>query len=398
MESNIYLDYELIENFHDHIVYSRILLLDNKEILKELENNKRPYLKIQGPFLFAVEERLKSSVKNFNTHQLDVGNSDAVIYFLTHCAIIIDAIKLIYKNFNSFYPFQSLKKTESYPDNFYEYGVELFPDICYLPNNEKPHYSAMDDNLFSYLRALVFAHPFETSRYLFLNGATEFCSSVNIIEKESSAGNLTKYIMLHIQSDNSDDIDFVYVPIIVLKKYIHSRYILLMQFRKIIEESCKQYRDYSLKLKCVWSPEPIKTLKSIATILEVRSIVDFTPESAAKMLNFHSTLEGNNAIVEQYKQELEAILCDCCELIDEGKEEECLDKLKIYTRPSFPAEYRKNKKSLLRAIYQHENAKEILDSLKKQWIIVDLQEMNEKEVERLITIACYFENKIKVCN
>ena len=189
----------------------------NGDICKELRNvvnsSKIFYCDDQEKsnynLICAVIDRVDDSVAFFNKLNDYSQNLDDIMLFMVHSCIVIDAVKEIMKKLD-------IIDEQRDEKNYFKHICTNKP--LYLVDSSCP----TDIKFFEYLRALVFAHPFETNRADFLREKNEIhyspflLSNVNNVKKDC--------IGIVIYSSKNSETKTIYVAYDNLKAFIKSRY------------------------------------------------------------------------------------------------------------------------------------------------------------------------------
>lgn len=410
------LDSTICENFRKIINSSPIFCED-----KELEQN--------WSLICVVMDRVDNCVKSINEREEDFYKSeeDFMIFFM-FAAMLKDAIRELFKKLNIDYPYD-----KDQPDS-YKYFCKVFTAYecvhtsllknddekscsrrdCLSPkcpkyNDNKLENCPRDDQFFKYLRALVFAHPCETSQHKFLKNEIQY--SPWVIAGETSLVYSGK-IGIRIYSSRFRNIfDFYFSPDI-LKMYMLSRFNLINIAIDWAKNKIKEYETEWSKRKVNRDLEPIDILKDIIQILIERYGNDLTSEidEAIIYLSQPLTEEKNRSAVEKYRQHLVETIPGLCDSIDNVNREEYLTDSFMnalsprlifqYTHCSYQLQkifnYLKNNKQSENDSFNTklglEQLRQFYDSLAKDYVVIR-HNMPFNEIRLLVTTTLYLEQE-----
>lgn len=387
-----WLDKELIEKLREPIVNHPLLCRDEKYKKKHLQ------------LYCAVIDRLGTSVTYLNENSSLPNSEEEFLSFLLHCCIILDAVKLLYQKFDDDYPYkvESAKNKsvkvkpvdEPLPENYYHFFKKIVQDKPRKLGNDK---IPTDDSFFRYFRALAFAHPFGTTQVNFMQNEDVHYSPYVLTgdyAKELS-GVYDDIVGVMIYSTHSSDLMPLIMPFITLKKYINSRYELLVGFIKKIEELIQKQEKEWANQKIERADNPLELIENIYNHLKMIFRDEHDNILKAKdFLEQHSSLDENEEVVEKYKTALIhtlPILCDALENIDLEK---YITLLNIYTLPNHPKLGQVLNTSKPIGIIKCW-AKELYETFAHKWITIDFENMSVDEIRFLIVVACCLENEEK---
>ena len=177
-----YLDESLIWDLHNVIESSDIFM--REEPLKHKYN-----------LFCAFKDRMFSAVKYLNEHSKPPKTEEEFINFLVYAAIVRDGIMKLYENlYGEKPPFIEEKK--------YFLDVRTYSEK-YFSEETQP----TDDDFFEYIRAMAFAHPYETSkrgRPFLQGGEIQMCPWV-IIGRPLFSQGIKNPVGIRIYSNKFED-------------------------------------------------------------------------------------------------------------------------------------------------------------------------------------------------
>lgn len=343
----------------------------------------------------AVMDRLDSCIEYLNKHSKPPQSEHELLVFSMYACTVIDAIK-------------QLNKQLSIPEKYKE-EKRIFKGICTSsPLNIKSENCPTDENFFEYLRALIFAHPFETSRQKFLKKNNEIQYSPFVIAKSHSAIVLGKknIIGVRIYSSLNDDIKDLKFPFNLLKKFIKSRYELLEDVncwvQRVIDKKYDEWKEHKVNRFI----EPLNVWKDILNILKERYQEHYTIDIVIDFLTCNITNSANTNIVFKYREEINNVLPLICDAVDDMNYElieKLLDKI-IYCRPQITYSwcdyqlekifcYLEESNDYYNINWGLQQAEAFSKEFAKDYVVIDTTNMSFTEIKLLVSIACFYENK-----
>lgn len=371
----------------------------NKNICYELRsvvNSSRIFYcdsqeKCNYNLICAVMDRIDGSVEFLNQYNYSSQNINDIMLFMVHACIVIDAVK------------ESIKQLKI---TGVAEGSKYFKDICaneplYLTENNCP----TDIKFFAYLRALIFAHPFETSRANFLKEkeihySPYLLSKINNFKKDC--------IGIVVYSNQDIETKTLYIPYETLKAFIKSRYEMLVlvknELEKRIENKKKEWKIKKIDRK----QSNIQILKEIHTILNERFCDTYDIEWLISFLEYESTNPKNMNSVQQIKNIIISLMpqiCDSVDNLDYDTLSNITDEI-IYghpkkTYPMFNYEYEKIFLYLNENVRQSDQifgrscARNFSKQFAQKWVDIDVENMNYEEIKLLTQTACYLELQVE---
>ena len=159
----------------------------------------------------AVMDRLDSAVRKLNTFRELPTSEEDFLVFMMYASMVKDALKELFK------PLQI-----DIPQSNTQYFRDCYQNSrIYNPDKDMPS----DDRFFEYLRSLVFAHPFETSRAKFLkDNETQYSPWVFISGTFDTAFGYKNNVGVRIYSSLTEEIIDLRIPFETLKASIADLY------------------------------------------------------------------------------------------------------------------------------------------------------------------------------
>ena len=372
-----YLDKSLLDEFRNTIISTNIFY-------------KTARLKEKYNLICVVMDRLESAIAYLNKHQKQLVSEESFICFLVYACMVRDGILKLYENAFSRKP--SFVYEKKYFAKVQIYGEDAFDE------NDCP----TDDVFFEYLRAMVFAHPFETSkgrrsRPFMEDGETQYCPWV--IAREGLVG-----IRVYTSSDKFAirDLTFSFQN---LKAYIKSVYECLAEINAWAKDEIMIQDQEWAKQKIDRSGTVVDLIETIRKTCNDRFWEAYEIEDIETYLTCKTTNAQNDGIVKKYRKELIKILHQMCDALD------MVDKRKFYETASFvvtrPRVAHADMHYQLEKIFcclddDHGwmdiewGLKQVDDFAKEfaqKWVTIDTNTMSFDEIKLLVTIACYYEAK-----
>lgn len=229
MANTFYFDEKVIRDFRNAINKSPIFA--RKEKYKLLYNKACVFM-----------DRIDSAISFFNSHNEKPKSDEELILYFVEAAILKDGVYQMHETLFSNKP--PLINSKKWFIDAQSYGKKLFEkDKC-------PY----DDTYFEYLRALIFAHPFETSK----EGRVDrvFMSNGEI---HMSPWVITNYhdpnrevVGLRIYSNkNLDSLEDIFIGFSNLKNYLLERYNLITKLTDRINDIVSNEKKAWLEHKIV---------------------------------------------------------------------------------------------------------------------------------------------------
>lgn len=386
-----YLDESLIWDLHNVIESSDIFM--SEEPLKHKYN-----------LFCAFKDRMFSAVKYLNKHSKPPKTEEEFINFLVYAAIVRDGIKKLYENlYGEKPPFIGEKK---YFLNVRTYSAKYFSEET----------QPTDDDFFEYLRAMAFAHPYETSRdryqskRLFMQKDEKHICPWVIIGRSLFLQGIKNPVGIRIYSnkfeDSLQDILFSFDDV---RAYIKSRFECLKEITKWAREELAEHIEEWKKKKIDRNQEPAAILTEIKSVLTDRFQDASSIEDLLVYLTCPISVDENRENVYKFRQAIVGIIPGICDSVDnldcESMEQE-IGELLAYPREMHQMAHYQLEKifSYLRdrseTIDPYSNeawglkqAQDFANGFAKKWVKIDVDSMQYDEIKLLVNTACYLERK-----
>lgn len=355
--------------------------------------------KVHYNLFCAVMDRLDTSIKYINNHIEPPKTEEYLLYFLVYANMIIDGVKLVLKDMKIDSDFKDEKKEESYM---------FFKDICMgYPLNISEEECPTDDKFFEYIRSVTFAHPFETNRPKFFK-KKEVQYSPFVIPNSQFMGmrGIVDGIGIRLYSNRFDDIKDLIFSFEILKNYLRSRYEQLEKVTNKLNEILLDKENEWRTQKVSRNLSPIDTLKEIAKALQSRYESTSSLEKAILYLEYKHTKPENSKAVSSYREAIiKSIpdLCDAADSLDYEKLEDILSGIlsanpkKTYSLANYHLEkiytYLHEENSPINIAYGLHMAELFANEFARQWVRIIPDEMSYKEIQLLVSAACYLEKE-----
>lgn len=382
-----YLDESLIWDLHNVIESSDIFM--REELLKHKYN-----------IFCAFKNRMFSAVKYLNEHSKSPKTEEEFINFLVYAAIVRDGIMKLYENlYGENPPFIGEKK--------YFLGVRTY-SAKYFSEETQP----TDDDFFEYLRAMAFAHPYETSkrgRPFMEDGEIQMCPWV-IIDKSGMTCRIKNPVGIRIYSNKfEDDLQDILFSFDDVKAYIKSRYKCLKEITKWAKEELEKHIEEWKKRKINRNQDPVDILTEIKSVLTDRFQDASSIEDLLVYLTCPISVDENRENVYKFRQAIVGIIPGICDSVDnldcESMEQEIGELL------AYPREMHQMAHYQLEKIFSYLNernetidpysneawglkqAQDFANGFAKKWVKIDVDTMQYDEIKLLVNTACYLERK-----
>ena len=380
-----YLDESLIWDLHNVIESSDIFM--REEPLKHKYN-----------LFCAFKDRMFSAVKYLNEHSKSPKTEEEFINFLVYAAIVRDGIMKLYENlYGEKPPFIGEKK---YFLNVRTYSAKYFSEET----------QPTDDVFFEYLRAMAFAHPYETSkrgRPFLQGGEIQMCPWV-IIGRSLFSQGIKNPVGIRIYSnkfeDSLQDILFSFDDV---KTYIKSRFECLKEITKWAKEELAEHIQEWKKKKIDRNQEPASILTEIKSVLTNRFQDASSIEDLVVYLTCPISVDENRENVYKFRQAIVSIIpgiCDSVDNLDCESMEQKIGELLAYPRKMHQMAHYQLQKIFSYLNERNETidpysdeawglkqAEDFANGFAKKWVKIDVDTMQYDEIKLLVNIACYLE-------
>lgn len=382
-----YLDESLIWDLHNVIESSDIFM--SEEPLKHKYN-----------LFCAFKDRMFSAVKYLNKHSKPPKTEEEFINFLVYAAIVRDGIMKLYENlYEKKPPFIGEKK---YFINVRTYSTKYFSEET----------QPTDDDFFEYLRAMAFAHPYETSkrgRPFLQGGEIQMCPWV-IIDKSGMTCRIKNPVGIRIYSNKfEDDLQDILFSFDDVKAYIKSRFKCLKEITKWAKEELAEHIEEWKKRKIDRNQDPVDILMEIKSVLTDRFQDTYSIEELLKYMICPISIEDNRENVLKFRKAIiDAIpgICDSVDNLDCESMEQKIGELLAYPREMHQMahyqlekifSYLRNRSETIDP-YSNEawglkQAQDFANEFAKKWVKIDIKTMQYDEIKLLVYTACYLERK-----
>lgn len=382
-----YLNESLIWDLHNVIESSDIFM------------REKP-LKHKYNLFCAFKDRMFSAVKFLNKHSKPPKTEEEFINFLVYAAIVRDGIMKLYENLYG-------KKPTFIGEKKYFLNVRTY-SAKYFSEETQP----TDDDFFEYLRAMAFAHPYETSkrgRPFMEDGEIQMCPWV-IIDKSGMTCRIKNPVGIRIYSNKfEDDLQDILFSFDDVKAYIKSRYKCLKEITKWAKEELEKHIEEWKKRKINRNQDPVDILTEIKSVLTDRFQDTYSIEELLKYMICPISIEDNRENVLKFRKAIiDAIpgICDSVDNLDCELMEQIVGKLFAYPREMHKMAHYQLEKifSYLRdrseTIDPYSNeawglkqAGDFANGFAKKWVKIDVDTMQYDEIKLLVYTACYLERK-----
>ena len=382
-----YLNESLIWDLHNVIESSDIFM------------REKP-LKHKYNLFCAFKDRMFSAVKFLNKHSKPPKTEEEFINFLVYAAIVRDGIMKLYENLYG-------KKPTFIGEKKYFLNVRTY-SAKYFSEETQP----TDDDFFEYLRAMAFAHPYETSkrgRPFMEDGEIQMCPWV-IIDKSGMTCRIKNPVGIRIYSNKfEDDLQDILFSFDDVKAYIKSRYKCLKEITKWAKEELEKHIEEWKKRKINRNQDPVDILTEIKSVLTDRFQDASSIENLVVYLTCPISVEENRENVLKFRKAIiDAIpgICDSVDNLDCELMEQIVGKLFAYPREMHKMAHYQLEKifSYLRdrseTIDPYSNeawglkqAGDFANGFAKKWVKIDVDTMQYDEIKLLVYTACYLERK-----
>lgn len=380
---NQYLDPKIILEFRN--------LINSSNIFYKLEEQKSRW-----NLICTLMERLDSAVVFLNSHSNQPKTEEEFVFVMVFASIVKDGIYKFYENIYN-------KKPST---------IEIKKWFSCASVYDKPFFDEKtcptDDVFFEYLRAVTFAHPFETSKkgrsgrtfmkdgeihmspWVFCNG---FFSNRNMVG-----------VRIYTNEMEEHDIIDLRVPFDNLKSYIQERYELIREFISWGENAIIiQNQNWKAK-KIERIGTPVKILLNVKEILKERFVDEYLIEETIDILNYSTNVEKNNSAVEIVKKIIEEKICIICDAVDNLDYEKIYEELDIlYKRPknlhsmaSYELEkifsYLHGTRGVIEVGSNVEwgiiQVKSFVEKYAHKYVVIDINNMDFLEIRILVRVSC----------
>lgn len=369
-----FLDKNISNELRSVVNSSRIFYRDSQE--------KKNY-----NLICAVMDRIDDGIEFLNQYNYSSHNMNDILLFMVHACIVIDAVKETMKQLK-------IKGGEEYKKYFKDICAN--EPLCLTEDN-----SPTDIKFFEYLRALIFAHPFETSRAKFLKEkeihySPYLLSELNNFKKDC--------IGIVVYSNQDIKTKTLYIPYETLKAFIKSRYEMLVLVKNELEKRIENKKKEWKRKKIDRKQSNIQVLQEIHTTLnerfcdtyDIECLIDFLEYESTNPKNMNSVQQIKNIIISQIPQ-----MCDSVDNLDYDKLVNITDEI-IYGHPKKTYKtfiydsgkifsYLNESINNIDQMWGRSCAKNFSKQFAKKWVDIDAENMKYDEIKLLTMTACYLE-------
>lgn len=349
----------------------------------------------------AVIDRLETCVRRLNQYGEYPKSEEDLLIFMMFACMAVDAVKKILEGM----------KVDIKSENFSTPNEEncYFADVykrspIYNPEKAVPN----DDKFFEYLRSLMFAHPFETSRAKFLRKDEKQYSPWVIASRPLRAfSRCSDSVGVRIYTNQTDEIIDLLVPFALLKEYIKSRYERLKMATKWVYKQIAIVQKKWKEDKVSRDNGAVDTMIEIDRILSARHFDSYPCREAISLLKCAVTIDKNRKPVEIFRNAIIAAipeLSDAVDNLDNGRVDGILHSIFEYPDTMYnSANYHLSKIFAIQTDEIDDNSiikKRIVSyadafagHFAKRWVTINAETMTYCEIRLLVRTACYLERK-----
>ena len=339
----------------------------------------------------AVMDRIDDSVKFLNQYDYTSQNANDIMLFMIHSCSIVDAVKRLFAQLNIN---DKEKETKKYFTDIYK------NEPLSLNENNYP----TDIIFFEYLRALIFAHPFETSHANFLKDKNEIHYSPFLLTEDNNSQKECIGIMVY--SNRQTETITLYIPYDTLEAFINSRYKMLILAKNELEKRIENKNEDWKKNKINRNQSDILILQEILNTLKERFKDTYDTEFLLNILKYKSENLKNMSSVQAIKDFIMSSvseICDGVDNLDYTKLSDIIDKI-IYAYPKHTYQMLNYE---IGKIFSYLNdginkidkqwgltcAYNFSQQFAKKWVDIDIENMDYDEIKLLVITACYLERQ-----
>ncbi|MEI3536508.1 MAG: hypothetical protein V8R16_07200 [Bacilli bacterium] len=386
-KESIFLDKKYIYEFMD-------LINDNNMFLH------KPELISLYNLICTFKDRVVTVVDYLNSHDNKPETEEDFINYFVYASMLYDGFNKMHENLMHQVP--KYKEKKYYFKDVKHYNKSYFTDkTC-----------PTDDKFFEYLRAMIFAHPYDVSyrgRSFLEKNEKNYCPFVVVNNNLIFNGiNDAVGIRIYTNLDQKSIVDLTF-SFNSLKGYLKSIYETFPEFIRWANDLINNQNEEWKQIKVNRNQNNISILNNIKEILESRFIDTYTLDDVLSYLTCKTTIASNNVNVNIFRDKIkEKIpeLCDCIDRLDYVGMEETLSL--IYERPNKMhqmAYYQLEKiysyldtrsEVIDKASNEYWGLKQAYDFSKefaKKWVKIDIKTMQYDEIKLLVAVACYLESQ-----
>jgi hypothetical protein len=367
----------------------------NKQ-LRDFVNNERicHFDQSFGRALHAIcimMDRVDDSAEWLNQHPDIPKDAAEFLLFLVYSDIIIKTIRKVIDKLNISSPYKNSPSAREFLSNLCSKGGILHSKIN-TPD---------DEMIWSYLRALAFAHTEETAakryRGSFLQEDEIQYSPFPMVDKDKKEVGVTVYSSLKGYTGT------FMLPYEALKRFVLSRFELISEIVRLAKKRIKEHERKLQKDVIEEGVGPIAMLRNLRKKYVERfdSICAGDFDFALMCLTCQTSLSKNEDKVTHFRRALESAIPNAVRAFNRLEYEECLKHLNdICCREvqgvsnSVSYQLQTVFSHLKRGDDKYEIAKqcvvELMPDVLSKYVEIDVDVMLDDEIKMLITVACYF--------
>ena len=340
-------------------------------------------------------DRIDSSINYFNLHNEKPKSEEELILYFVEAAILKDGVYQMYETLFKENP--PLINNKKWFIDAQTYGRKLF-EIDKYPN---------DDTFFEYLRALIFAHPFETSkgkrsdRVFMQDGEIHMSPWVIVNYNDPNR----EVVGLRIYSNKDlDSLKDIFIDFSNLKEYLLERYNLIAKLTYKIKELISDENKQWLEHKIIHSNDFYSSLIEIECVYKERFMDISTLDDYKDIYSIKCDSELNVESIDKVKFVLNDKIAKAIEFLnnnenDKAEEELCF----IYNRPKnlhdfahYELEkiftYLPSERETIEIGSNEEwgliQARNFYSKYANKYVFIDFDNCSYKDIKILIRIAC----------
>lgn len=373
----------------------------------------------QFSFACVVQDRLADAIEYLDSHLIPPTNVNEFYLFMMYADNVFTAVTEFFKlpiiNKNVTYPFKTTRADDE--ESFFKPTFKkVFPNV---PDTGIP----CDDKFFKYIRALSFAHPYETSAQPFINqkgGEKHYSPGITVKNSPSfpigEDGDVVITVYTNGKGYNTSvKTFFLPISISLIKDFLISRYNTLAGIMEFLNKHLKDKEEELLQRK-VDRDKPLEELSA-----QILDIYKERQEKTSDLEDFFHLLQTeitsgypkNQRSVKQYKDVLESEIPNICDAVDTGD----YNKVATIIRHLLFANIQRlskcaNDKDMM-LTYQYGNIIKycnqesneqwrrlikrdlpyVMEGFAQKWVSIDCDSMPKDEVLLLLRTARFLESK-----
>ena len=348
--------------------------------------------------LYAFRDRISTSVRYLNKNADYPKSEEDFICFMVFACMVVDGIKEVT---------ESLKIHNSLETSVLSFHV--YPELDFTNQ-------LTDNEIFYYLRSLIFAHPYETSR----NKTFSKCFGTQvspwvIVNRDLSYDKSIKNPIglrtyTEIKDNNNSDTRDIIISFDDLKTYIKSQFNRITLIVNDLKTKIQMQREEWKKVKINKNQSPVDILKEIESILSDRHQEVYNTQRLIDYLTIPLTCRENKENVGEYREAIIKATPDLCDAVDNmdndqrGNIEDSLlhvpligmpENTRYYLEKIF--NYLDEDNDLSKIKDNHEYGlcmlKHFCRNLADNWVTIKPESMSYKEIFLLVNTVLFLENR-----